>query len=98
MLIVALIISVLIAAWFGLRAGAQTPMTPSEFATGGGVAIAWSAACIFLFHATWIAAALPAPWYDTAQSALRLTFWTGAFWLPCLGIVYVLRAIRARQS
>ncbi len=89
---------VLIAIFFGWRAGRDDPQTRREFVISAGWALAWCAAAVFLWHALWVSAMVPGPWTATVRSCFMLTGLTALLWLPLLMISYVARALKARRS
>ena len=94
----ALIPPLIIALIVGLWHGRKYPGDRREFAISLAWAVAWAFVITYIWQATWVSAALPAPWHDTVISAFNLTLWTAAFWLPVLVITFIIRAMIARPK
>ena len=96
--LLAFVFPTLTAIFLGYRAGRDTPQSLQDVGYKVLWMVGWATATAILWHAAWISALMPAPWYDTLWSALIWAFATGAIWFPLMIITFVIFAMRARRA
>ena len=98
--IIAWLMPVFVAVWFGYRWARDPAETPGMFLRHIALAALTSAAVIFAGHLIWVSAMLTAIESD-ASLAYWTFYWTGLtalLWLPILVITYVLLALKWRRE
>ncbi len=91
---------ILIGIWLGMWQGRRPAMTPGEFFKHIGTAILFAGCIIFMIQMILVGAlmvGLEGGMVGLGSEAWRWTFYTGALWLPCLVISYIVKAMQEKR-